>query len=83
VVCDYSLQLKQDFDRQRLWINSYANDAPCYIPSERVLKLAAYEGAFSMIYYDQPAPFAPGLEAMILQQARYLIGPSFKSVPAK
>src|SRR6185436_10036271 len=38
VVVDYSLRLKREFDRQRLWVNAYANDAPCYIPSERVLK---------------------------------------------
>src|SRR5262249_37228375 len=35
VVVDYSLRLKKELDGRRLWINAYANDAPCYIPSER------------------------------------------------
>lgn len=38
VVVDYSLRLKKELDGQRLWVNAYANQAPCYIPSERVLK---------------------------------------------
>src|SRR5262249_1060920 len=38
VVVDYALRLKRELDGLRLWVNAYANDAPCYIPSERVLK---------------------------------------------
>ena len=58
VVVDYSLRLKREFAADRLWVNAYANDVPCYIPSERVLKEGGYEGATSMIYYDQP-PASP------------------------
>ena len=32
-------------DPGRLWLNAYANDAPCYIPSERVLVRAATRAA--------------------------------------
>ena len=54
VVVDYSLRLKKELDGRRLWVTAYANDAPCYIPSERVLKEGGYEGGGAMIYYDLP-----------------------------
>ena len=66
VVVDYSLRLKRELDRTRLAIVAYANDAPCYIPSERVLKEGGYEGGDAMIYYDRPQKFAPGLEQKII-----------------
>ena len=66
VVVDYSLRLKKDFDASRLWINAYANDAPAYIPSERILKEGGYEAGVAMHYYGLPAWFAPGLEARII-----------------
>lgn len=67
VVVDYALRLKRELDGQRLWVNAYANDAPCYIPSERVLKEGGYEGGGAMIYYDQPVPFKEGLETPIIK----------------
>jgi putative membrane-bound dehydrogenase-like protein len=65
-VVDYSLRLKRELDGQRLWVNAYANDAPCYIPSERVLKEGGYEGGGAMVYYDLPGPLKPGLEQAIV-----------------
>ena len=44
VVVDYVLRLKKEFDPARLWVTAYANDEPCYIPSERILKEGGYEG---------------------------------------
>ncbi len=66
VVVDYGLRLKRELDGRRLWVNAYANDDPCYIPSERVLREGGYEGGGAMVYYDLPAPFRPGLEDRIL-----------------
>lgn len=66
VVVDYAIRFKREFDGSRIWIHAYANDAPCYIPSERVLKEGGYEGGGAMIYYDKPQVFAPGLEAKIM-----------------
>jgi hypothetical protein len=66
VVVDYSLRLKRELDASRLWITAYANDTPCYIPSERVLKEGGYEGAGAMTYYNKPGPFAPGVEQRII-----------------
>jgi putative membrane-bound dehydrogenase-like protein len=78
VVVDYSLRLKKELDRGRLWINAYANDAPCYIPSERVLKEGGYEGGGAMVYYDLPGPLAPGLEDKIVTAVKALVGPGFR-----
>lgn len=70
VVVDYSLRLKRELDRSRLWVCAYANDAPCYIPSERVLKEGGYEAAGAMVYYDRPGPLASGLEQQIVDAIR-------------
>lgn len=83
VVVDYSVQLKKELDARRLWINAYANDAPCYIPSERILKEGGYEGGYAMIYYDQPQIFAPGLEQKIIHKTRELIPETFHAPEGK
>ena len=79
VVVDYSLRLKKEFDAARLWVNAYANDVPCYIPSERILREGGYEGGGAMVYYDQPAPFASGIEERIVQAVREQLPESFKT----
>lgn len=66
VVVDYSLRLKRELDRSRVWIHGYSNEYPCYIPSERVLREGGYEGGDSMIYFDMPSRFVPGLEQKIV-----------------
>jgi sugar lactone lactonase YvrE len=66
VVVDYSLRLKSEFDKTRLWVNAYSNDAPCYIPSKRVLEEGGYEGGGAMVYYDRPTRFAPDVEERII-----------------
>ena len=77
VVVDYSKRLKQEFDSTRLWINAYANDVPCYIPSERILKEGGYEGGGAMIYYDKPARLAPGIEKLIVNAVHEVVPKSF------
>lgn len=77
VVVDYSLRLKKELDGQRLWMNAYANGAPCYIPSERVLKEGGYEGGGAMIYYDLPVPFKPGLEEPIVNVVKEQLAKTF------
>ena len=77
VVVDYSLRLKREFDASRLWINAYANDVPCYIPSERILKEGGYESVFSMVYYDKPAKLAPGVENQIISVVHDLLPRQF------
>ncbi|MBN9122190.1 MAG: neutral/alkaline non-lysosomal ceramidase N-terminal domain-containing protein [Planctomycetes bacterium] len=77
VVVDYPLRLKRELDARRLFVTGYVNNAPCYIPSERVLKVGGYEGGGAMIYYDLPVPFAPGLEDKIVGAVKDHIGRSF------
>jgi len=67
ITVDYSLRIKREFDRARLWVNGYSNDVPCYVPSRRVLEEGGYEGAGAMVYYDRPTKFAPDVEELIMQ----------------
>jgi putative membrane-bound dehydrogenase-like protein len=77
VVVDYSLRLKKEFDATRLWVNAYANDVPCYIPSERILKEGGYEGGGAMVYYDKPTRLAPGIENLIVDAIHDTVPKSF------
>lgn len=77
VVVDYSLRLKRELDGQRLWVVAYANDEPCYIPSERILKEGGYEGRDAMTYYDRPGPLQTGLEKKIIDAVQAQIGKAY------
>ena len=79
VVVDYALRLKRELDGRRLWINAYANDAPGYIPSERILQEGGYEGGDAMTYYDQPTRLAAGLEKSIVAAVRRQLDDAFRS----
>lgn len=76
VVVDYSLAIKKKHG-EKLWVTAYSNDVPCYIPSERVLKEGGYEGRNAMVWYDLPAPLAPGLEKQILDEVNQQLPASF------
>jgi putative membrane-bound dehydrogenase-like protein len=78
VVVDYGLRLKGELDRSRVWVTGYANNNPCYIPSERILKEGGYEGGGAMIYYDVPTMFKPGLEEPIVKEVKAQL-PKFAS----
>lgn len=78
VVVDYSLRLKRELDSERLWVNGYSNDVPCYIPSERILQEGGYEGGGAMVYYDRPTRFAPGVENRIIGAVHQLMPGEFK-----
>jgi dienelactone hydrolase len=79
VVVDYSLRLKREFDAERLWVNAYANDVPCYLPSRRILGEGGYEGAGAMVYYDRPTRFAQDVEERILGAVHALVPDSFRA----
>lgn len=78
VVVDYSFLIKEKYGAERLWINAYANDVPCYIPSKRILREGGYEGETNMYWYDKPVPFAPAVEEMIMNTIDVLLPASFK-----
>ncbi len=77
VVVDYALRLKREFDPARIWVNAYANDVPCYIPSRRILKEGGYEGGGAMVYYDRPTRFAPAVEDLIIGTVHNLLPKQF------
>jgi sugar lactone lactonase YvrE len=79
VVVDYSLRLKSEFDKTRLWVNAYSNDAPCYIPSKRILDEGGYEGGGAMVYYDRPTRLAPDVEERIIAAVHDLMPKSYAS----
>lgn len=81
VVVDYSLRFKREYDVARTWVNSYTNDVPCYIPSQRVWEEGGYEAAGAMIYYGRPTRFASGVENIIAGTVAELVPLGFKAKP--
>lgn len=79
VVVDYAHRLREELDRDRVWITAYANDTPCYIPSERVLAEGGYEGAAAMTYYDWPAKLRTGVEQLIVDEVHRQIPKGYQS----
>jgi hypothetical protein len=73
VVVDYSLRLKKEYEASRFWVNAYANDVPCYIPSKRIWREGGYEGGYAMIYYDRPTRLAEGTEELIVSTVHELL----------
>ncbi|MBB5035105.1 neutral/alkaline non-lysosomal ceramidase N-terminal domain-containing protein [Prosthecobacter vanneervenii] len=81
ITVDYSLRIKREFDRSRLWVNGYSNDVPCYVPSRRVLEEGGYEGAGAMVYYDRPTKFAPDVEERIMGAVHEVMPGDFLTRP--
>lgn len=79
VVVDYSIRLNSMFDDQRLWINAYTNDVPCYIASKRILREGGYEADRSMVYYAHPTRLAPEAEDLICDAVQKLLPHEFYS----
>ncbi len=77
VVVDYSLRFKREFDPARTWVNSYSNDVPCYIPSQRVWEEGGYEGGGAMVFYGRPTRFASGIENIIAGTVKQLVPQEF------
>jgi len=78
VTVDYGLRLKRELDSQRLWVNAYANDVPCYIPSRRVWEEGGYEGATAMVYYDRPTRFAGNVEELIIAAVHRIMPKAYR-----
>ncbi len=81
VVVDYALRLKSELDPARLWVNGYANDVPCYIPSRRILREGGYEAESSLWYYDRPQQLDPVIEDRIIGSVRSHLEPAFLPPP--
>ncbi|MCW5558420.1 MAG: neutral/alkaline non-lysosomal ceramidase N-terminal domain-containing protein [Verrucomicrobiae bacterium] len=79
VVVDYSLRLKRELDPSRVWLNAYANDVPCYIPSRRILSEGGYEAESSLWYYDRPQQLSPDIEDLIVGTVLDLLPPIYRN----
>lgn len=77
VVADYALRLKRELGATRVWINAYANDVPCYIPSTQVLAEGGYEAEHAMDYYGLPTRLAPDVEERIVRTVHTLLPATF------
>ena len=77
VVADYGLRLKRELDASRLWVNAYTNDVSFYVASRRMIPEGGYEVDRSMVYYGQPAPFAPQTEDAIVRAVLDLVPRAF------
>ena len=77
VVVDYGLRIKREFDGARVWVNSYANDVPCYIPSRRVWEEGGYEAVGAMVYYNRPNRFDGTQETRIMEAVQAVMPKGF------
>ena len=79
VVVDYAQRLKRELGADRTWAVAPANEVPCYIPSERILKEGGYEAGWdgdqgpgvpgatsNVLFYGWAAPLAPGVEERVI-----------------
>ena len=83
VVVDYSIRLKRQFDADRLWINAYANDLPCYIASRRIYPQGGYEVDQSMIFYGKPQRLSPDSEDRIADETLRQLPHTFDSAETR
>jgi hypothetical protein len=83
---DYAIRLKRDFGADGIWPVAYANEVPCYIPSERVLKEGGYEAGWdrdqgpgvpgatsNILFYGWAAPLAHGVEDRVFAALKSLL----------
>lgn len=77
VCVDYSLRLKSELDRERIWLTAYANDFCSYIPSERLVLEGGYGGGAEIPYFALPNTLKAGLEDAIVKEARRQVPGSF------
>lgn len=83
VCVDYSLRLKEEFDRERIWLHGYSNDFCAYIPSERLLKEGGYGGGAEVVYFALPNTIAAGVEEKIINQVHAQLPPQFAGKPSE
>ncbi|MBL9200714.1 MAG: neutral/alkaline non-lysosomal ceramidase N-terminal domain-containing protein [Opitutaceae bacterium] len=77
VVADYGLRLKRELGVERVWVNAYANDVPCYIPSTRILAEGGYEAEAAMDYYGLPTRLASDVEERIVRAVHGVLPAGF------
>ena len=77
VVVDYSLRIKREFIKEKVWVNAYSNDVSSYIASKRLFSEGGYEVDGSMPYYNHPSRLTEDTEERILKAVNELIPKGF------
>ena len=77
VVVDYSLRIKREFFKGKIWVNAYSNDVSTYIASKRLFSEGGYEVDGSMPYYNHPSRLTEDTEEKIIKAVHELIPKGF------
>ena len=77
VVVDYSLRIKREFIKEKIWVNAYSNDISTYIASRRLFTEGGYEVDGSMPYYNHPSRLTEDTEEKIINAVHELIPKKF------
>lgn len=77
VFVDYGLRLKKELDESRIWINSYANDVPAYIPPAHLIDQGGFEIDTARLHYGLPARIAHEAEDIIIKATHDLLSADF------
>ena len=77
VVVDYSLRIKREFIKEKIWVNAYSNDVSTYIASKRLFTEGGYEVDGSMPYYNHPSRLTEDTEEKIIKAVHELIPKKF------
>ncbi|MFO1063844.1 MAG: neutral/alkaline non-lysosomal ceramidase N-terminal domain-containing protein [Pirellulales bacterium] len=77
VCVDYSLRLKRELEKSRIWLHGYSNDFGAYIPSERLLGEGGYGAGAEIPYFALPDKLATGLERQIVEEVKRQVPPAF------
>ena len=77
VVVDYSLRIKREFIKEKIWVNAYSNDVSTYIASKRLFTEGGYEVDGSMPYYNHPSRLTEDTEEKIMNAIHELIPKEF------
>ena len=77
VVVDYSLRIKREFIKEKIWVNAYSNDVSTYIASKRLFNEGGYEVDGSMPYYNHPSRLTEDTEERIMKAVHELIPKGF------
>ncbi|MBL7873657.1 MAG: neutral/alkaline non-lysosomal ceramidase N-terminal domain-containing protein [Cyclobacteriaceae bacterium] len=77
VVVDYSLRIKREFSKDKIWVNAYSNDVSIYIASKRLFTEGGYEVDGSMPYYNHPSRLTEDTEERIMKTIHELMPKEF------
>jgi len=80
VVVDYALRLKKELPGT-VWVSAYCDDVFAYVASRRVLAEGGYEADYSMLNYNQPGPWLPEVEDVLVRRVHQLLRPNDELEP--